>query len=38
MELLGDSGMRMAKAGFSFYFEREIAEKLIYEGVAKEVK
>jgi hypothetical protein len=34
MGLLGDSGMRMARAGFSWYFERRIAVDLIDRGIA----
>jgi hypothetical protein len=35
---LGDSGYKMAIAGLSFYFEKEIAEKLISDGIAIEIK
>ena len=38
MRLLGDSGMKMAKAGFPFYFEGKIAEGLIRKGVAVMVR
>ena len=36
MGILGDSGREMVKAGFPFYFERPLAEKLIKAGFAKE--
>lgn len=34
---LGASGKRMAKAGFPFYFEAGIAERLVKKGIAKRV-
>ena len=37
MKLLGDSGMRMARAGFLWYFERKIAKDLIRRGIAVRV-
>ena len=37
MKLLGDSGMKMARAGFSFYFEKKIAKDLIERGFVEEV-
>ena len=35
MGILGDSGREMVKAGFPFYFERPLAEKLIKAGFAE---
>jgi hypothetical protein len=35
--LLGDSGIRMAEAGLTFIFERDLANELITEGIAKRV-
>lgn len=32
---LGASGKKMAKAGFPFYFEEKLAERLVQAGVAK---
>ena len=37
MGLLGDSGMRMARAGFSFWFEGKIARALLDKGFAVRV-
>lgn len=36
--ILGISGRRLARAGVPFYFERVMAENLIKEGVAEEMK
>ena len=38
MRLLGDSGLKMARAGMPFYFERSIAEELIGKKIAIEVR
>ena len=38
MGLLGDSGMRMARNGFLWYFEKELANELIDKGIAIEIK
>ena len=35
--LLGDSGRKLAKAGAMFYFEFDLAERLIEEGVARAI-
>jgi hypothetical protein len=34
MGLLGDSGMKMAKSEFLWYFEKSLANKLISNGIA----
>ena len=36
--LLGESGRKLVKGGVEFYFTREIAEKLIKNNVAIEIK
>jgi hypothetical protein len=38
MGLLGDSGMKMARAGMPFYFESKIAKRLIEKGIAVKVR
>ena len=35
--ILGESGRKMVKAGAQFIFTRELAEKLVKNGVAREV-
>ena len=36
--LLGESGKRLVKAGIEFYFEKDLANKLIEKKIAVEVK
>lgn len=36
--ILGESGKKLVLAGANFYFERELAKKLIAKGIAVEVK
>lgn len=35
--ILGESGRELVKAGLTFYFEKELAQKLIEKGIAEEI-
>jgi hypothetical protein len=37
MGILGESGRKLVEAGIEFYFEKDLAEKLISKGIAKKV-
>ncbi len=36
--ILGESGKKMVKAGLMFYFEKELADRLIEKKIAIEIK
>jgi len=36
--ILGESGVKLAKAGAHFYFRRVLAERMVFLGIAEEIK